>query len=213
MNYLDIINTDYFKETYSKIEELKKEYPVNHGFIHINNVIENAKKIAITFKLDNHQTNLLLIAAFLHDIGYLQGKDDHAYNGCILAKDILKKWNFNDNDITIISTAIKNHGGKKDDEYNDIISMCLIIADKLDFINTRYDTTRLKEEYLKTFPYIMDTFIEYNNNEITLNIVINKEFSIDTFNSSSYYNKLNNFLNLLSKRLISTYKIQYKLNK
>ena len=39
MNYLDIVNSDYFKETYSKIEEMKKDFPVNHGFIHVNNVI------------------------------------------------------------------------------------------------------------------------------------------------------------------------------
>ena len=39
-------------------------------------------------------------------------------------------------DIKIISNAIKNHGGKEESNYDNIISICLIIADKLDFINT-----------------------------------------------------------------------------
>ena len=45
MNYIDILNSDFFKQTYLQIEELKKDYPVNHGFIHIHNVINNSKKL------------------------------------------------------------------------------------------------------------------------------------------------------------------------
>lgn len=213
MNYIDIINSNYFKQTYSKIEELKKDFPVNHGFIHINNVINNCKRLAKVFSLDNKQEELLLVAASLHDIGYLNGRDDHAYNGGLLVKDVLKSLNFNNEDIEIISKAIKNHGGKNEEDYNDVISMCLIIADKLDFINTRYDKNKLSEDYLKTFPNIIDTFIDYLNNEIILNIVINKNFSKETFTSSSYHNKLNNFLTLLSNRLKCTYKIEYILTK
>lgn len=209
MNYIDIINTDYFKQTYSKIEELKKDYPVNHGFIHIDNVIKNAKKLAVTFNLNNKQTDLLLIASTLHDIGYLIGRDDHAYNGNLLAKEILKSWNFNNVDIAVISNAIKNHGGKNKDDYIDQISMCLIIADKLDFINTRYDKNKLDDEHLNIFPYIYDTYLDYTKKELVLNIIIDTKFSINSFESSSYYKKLIFFLNLLSKRLDCTYIIKY----
>lgn len=209
MDYIDIINSEYFKQTYSKIEELKKDYSVNHGFIHITNVIENAKNIATTFNLDDRQKNLLLIAAALHDIGYLNGKDNHAYNGSIIAKDILKKWKFANEDIVIISNAIKNHGGKNDYEYIDIISACLIIADKIDFINTRYDKNKLEESKIKIFPNITKTYVDYINNEIILNIAINNEFSISLFENSNYYKKLINFLNLLSKRFNASFKIKY----
>lgn len=211
MNYIDILNTDYYKEIYSKIEELKKDFPVNHGFIHINNVIENAKRLAITFNLDNKQTELLLIAAALHDIGYLFGKEDHAYNGGIYSKELLETWNFDKKDIEIISNAIANHGGKKKEEYEDIISMCLICADKLDFINTRYDITRLKEEYLSTFPYITNTYLDYKNSTTTLTIEVTKNFDIAIFKVSSYYNKLERFLTLLSERLNSKFNINFNV--
>ena len=209
MNYIDIVNSNYFKQTYSKIEELKKDFPVNHGFIHINNVINNCKRLAITFNLTAKETHLLLVAAALHDIGYLNGRDDHAYNGSILVKDVLKEWDFNTKDINIISNAIKNHGGKNESNYEDIISICLIISDKLDFIQTRYDKSKLTEEHLKTFPNITDTYLDYKNNQITLNIVVNTLFSVETFNSSDYVHKLNTFLDLLSKKLKCTYKINY----
>ena len=209
MNYMDILNSDYFKKTYATIEELKKDFPVNHGFIHVYNVINNAKRLAQTFHLNEHQKELLLLAASLHDIGYLNGRDDHAYNGSILAIKILKEWGYNDKDTQSISIAIANHGGKKKEDYLDIISMCLIIADKLDFINTRYDTTRLKEDYLTTFPYIKETYIDYLENEIILNIKVTKEFNLTIFENSSYYRKLESFLYLLSDRLNSSYKIQF----
>ena len=50
--------------------------------------------------------------------------------------------------------SLKAEIRKEKEEYLDIISLCLICADKLDFINTRYDITKLKEEYLKKNNYL-----------------------------------------------------------
>jgi len=91
--------------------------------------------------------------------------------------------------------------------------MCLVISDKLDFISKRYDKNRLKEEYLNIFPNILDTILEYENNEIILNIFVNSEFSINLFEDSNYYNKLIKFLDLLKNRLKSNYTINYKIIK
>jgi len=213
MNYIDILNSDYFKNTYTKIEKIKKDFPVNHGFIHINNVIENAKRLADTFKLNERQRELLLIAAALHDIGYIEDRDEHAMNGSILAEKYLTEQNFNKEDIKIVCDAIKNHGGKKEEDFIEPVSMCLVISDKLDFISKRYDKNRLKEEYLNIFPNILDTILEYENNEIILNIFVNSEFSINLFEDSNYYNKLIKFLDLLKNRLKSNYTINYKIIK
>ena len=77
MDYVDILKSDYYKETYSKIEELKKDFYVNHGFIHIDGVIKNADYLADLFCLTRKQKELLLIASALHDVGYLMGREDH----------------------------------------------------------------------------------------------------------------------------------------
>jgi len=44
MNYKDILVSEYFNTSYAEIEELKKDFYVNHGFIHINGVINNANE-------------------------------------------------------------------------------------------------------------------------------------------------------------------------
>jgi len=209
MNYIDILNSKYFKETYTKIEKIKKDFPVNHGFIHINNVIRNAKRLVSVFNLNNKEEELLLIASALHDIGYLEGRDDHALSGSILAKQYLEDNGFNSEDIEAICDAIKNHGGKKEEDLIEPVSMCLVIADKLDFISSRYDKERLKESYVNIFPNISDTYLEYESSLLKLNISINDKFDVEAFEKEQYYSKLTSFLTLLSNRLNSKYEIKY----
>ena len=54
-----------------------------------------------------NQKELLLIACTLHDIGYLEGRDDHALSGGILAEKYLKKLN------ALVQERIKRENKKK----------------------------------------------------------------------------------------------------
>ena len=211
MNYEDILNSDYFKETYSKIEKIKKDYPVNHGFTHIQNVIKNALRIAEVFGLNNKEKELLLIACTLHDIGYIDSRDNHALNGAILAREYLKNNKFSNEDINVICDAIRNHGGKKAEDFIDVISMCLVIADKLDFVSSRYNKSMLEYPKRAIFPNILDTLIELSDNNMILKIIVNNEFSVSLFEEQNYFVKLNDFMKLLAKKLDTSYKIKYSI--
>lgn len=138
-SYKEVLQSEYFNKCYSLVEELKKDFPVNHGFIHIKHVIKNGKSLAKTFKLSNYETNLLLIACTLHDIGYTQGREDHAKSGAILARKYLESnSNLTNNEINVVCNAIASHGGDYVEDFRDKVSFCLIFADKLDFISSRY---------------------------------------------------------------------------
>lgn len=170
MNYQDILKSSYFKKTYSEIEELKKDYYVNHGFIHINNVIENAKYLADIFSLTPKQKELLLIASVLHDIGYLNGREEHAKKGGMLAKDYLKN-KLLEEDINLICSAIANHGGKKESDYLCPVSMCLILADKLDFTKLRYKDDGKEHSSLPLFQSVEKVLlIKEDNSNFKLKI-------------------------------------------
>lgn len=210
MNYKDILKSNYFKETYSKIKELKKDFPVDHSFIHINNVIEYGKMCASLFNLDKKQKNLLLIACCLHDIGYLSGRDNHAFNGSVLAIEYLLNNGFNEIDTNIICKAIANHGGKEESNLTDLISLCLAISDKLDFTSSRYNILKLDYPNNEIFPFIKKNILSYKNNNLTLLIITKKGFNKDLFIESNYYNKLTNFFNLVSGVLHSNFKIIIK---
>lgn len=209
MNYFDILNSDFFKVTYQKIEEIKKDFPVNHGFVHIYDVVENSLRLADFFSLTEKQKKLLLIASVLHDIGYLDGRENHALNGAKRAEKYLKENSVENGEIKIVCNAIENHGGKKASDYIDEVSMCLVCADKLDFISKRYNVDMLSEEYLCVFPCIIDAMFMEKDNNIVLEIKVNEKFSFSCFESSNYYKKLLSFLEFLSKRLNKIIAIEY----
>ncbi len=207
MTLEQILDSDFFTDTYTKIEILKKDFPVNHSFVHIRHVIENGKHIAQVFGLDQKQTNQLLVACALHDIGYLAGRHDHAKNGGILAQQILPDWGFSDQDTQTISTAISNHGGDTIDCYADTVSRCLVLADKLDFVKTRYKLIPGYDYGTMSYFHINKTYISFAENKLTLHIVYDGWDFFDEFLHSSFYAKLTNCISLATQSLGAEYDI------
>lgn len=177
IDYTEIIKDDFFIESYKKIEFLKKDFYVNHGFLHINHVVENAKNIAKLFNLSKEDTNLLLCAATLHDIGYLKEyRHSHAINGATIANEYLIKKDVDEVSREKICKAIAHHGGKAEYDFDSAISTCLILADKIDFVASRYSQDASK--YPKVIPYlnILKTELNLENNALILTITTTKEF-------------------------------------
>ena len=98
-----------------KMEELKKEVRkyfthASHGFDHVMRVYRMAVKIA---EKENVDIGLIKAAALLHDIARtdeLNGKKEcHAEKGAEMAKPILEKFGYSNEQIEIISDAIRTH--------------------------------------------------------------------------------------------------------
>lgn len=210
VDYKEILNSRYFIKTYSKIEKKKKNFYVNHGFVHINNVLKNAERLVDVFSLTEREKNMLFVACLLHDIGYLKNRDNHAFYGAVLARKYLKNKAFCKHCVEKICDAISSHGGKNESDYDDVVSRCLIIADKLDFVSSRYNENLLEDENKrKIFLNVVDTFLKYKDNCVSLCIVISKNFDKVLFENSKYYLKLVSFLELLCKKLTCGYCIKY----
>lgn len=197
--YKQILNSKYFKETYALIEEMKKDFPVNHGFIHINNVVNNAKNICDFFNYDSYKKELLLIACLLHDIGYLKGRDEHPLNGGKLAKEYLESLNLlTIQEIEIITKAISNHGGKLLSDYENDISLGLILADKMDFSKIRYSNDVNKYPKVEAFLNIEEIKLEKIDETNYLTVRVNEKFK-SSESSDNYFEKLNTVLNNLKE--------------
>jgi HD superfamily phosphohydrolase YqeK len=172
ITYRDILNTDFFFNTYSQIEVMKRDFPVNHGFMHVWHVTKNCKKLAELFNITEEEKRLLMISAVLHDVGYIKGRENHAKNGAILAKEFLND-KMSKNEIEKICTAIGNHGGDCSEVFNDNISKCLILADKLDFDNTRY---RYDEQHKEsTLVYLSIEKVDFERNKEGFHFVIHTD--------------------------------------
>lgn len=112
-----------------------------HSFPHVTRVAENARKILIEFGYSYHDAELAQIAGYLHDIGNVVNRIDHAQSGAIMAFRLLDTLKVDTEDVSTIITAIGNHDEGTAFPVNPIAA-ALIIADKTD---VRYTRVRNKD--------------------------------------------------------------------
>lgn len=107
-----------------------------HSFAHVTKVAQTAKYILETLGYSEHEVELSQIASFLHDIGNMVNREEHAQSGAVMAFRILDNLGFGAEDIATVVSAIGNH-----DESNGVpvngVSAALILADKSDVRRTR----------------------------------------------------------------------------
>ena len=104
-----------------------------HDFEHIMRVYKNAEKICKKEKADK---KLILSAALLHDIVSYQKSDKRSKLSSVQSakksKQILKKYDFSKEEITIISGAIRDHSFSQNKTPGTLEGKILQDADRLD---------------------------------------------------------------------------------
>ena len=111
-----------------------------HSFAHVGKVAHDARWILETMGYSDREAELAQIAGYLHDIGNVVNRIDHAQSGAVMAFRILDKMGADAEDIATIVTAIGNHDEKTAFPVNPIAA-ALILADKCDVRDTRVRNT------------------------------------------------------------------------
>ena len=107
-----------------------------HSFAHVSKVAATAKYIMETMNCDERDTELAMIASYLHDIGNLVNRSEHSQSGAVMAFRILDNLDMSAEEISKVVTAIGNHDegtGVPVDE----MAAALILADKSDVRRSR----------------------------------------------------------------------------
>lgn len=107
-----------------------------HSFSHVTRVSAVAKYILETLGYDAHDVELAQIAAYLHDIGNLVNRVDHAQSGAVMAFRILDNLGATADEIATVTTAIGNHDEGTAVAVNPIAA-ALILGDKTDVRSSR----------------------------------------------------------------------------
>jgi len=106
-----------------------------HDFDHVMRVYKNAQKIC---KKEKANEKLVLCAALLHDIVSYPKSDKRSKNSSTesakKSKTILKQYDFSNDEITIISDAIRDHSFSQNKTPQSIVGKILQDADRLDAI-------------------------------------------------------------------------------
>ncbi len=113
-----------------------------HSYSHVTVVAKKVEYILSSLGYSQEEIELAKIAAYLHDIGNLINRIDHAQSGAVIAFRLLDKMGMDPKSIATVVTAIGNH-----DEGTgvpvDAVSAALILADKSDVRRNRVRHTEM----------------------------------------------------------------------
>lgn len=133
----DILENESIKTYIRKADEslIALGY-TEHSFPHVTKVAKLASDILLTLGYSEREAELAWIAGYLHDIGNVVNRVEHAQSGAVMAFRILDKMGAEPEDIATIITAIGNHDESTAFPVNPVAA-ALILADKTDVRYTR----------------------------------------------------------------------------
>lgn len=137
VTFEDVKNNSDIRAYISKADEslIALGY-TEHSFAHVTKVAEAAAEILHTLGHSDHEIELVKIAGYLHDIGNIVNRIDHAQSGAVMAFRLLDRMNMPPEDIATVVTAIGNHDESTAFPVNSVAA-ALIIADKTDVRRSR----------------------------------------------------------------------------
>ena len=107
-----------------------------HSYAHVTRVAPFAEKIMADLGYPRRMQELAWIAGYMHDIGNVINRIDHAQSGAVMAFRILDKLGMPADEIATVCSAIGNHDESTAFPVN-AVAAALILADKTDVRRTR----------------------------------------------------------------------------
>lgn len=137
ITFADIKNSEeirtYIKQADTSLDVLGY---TEHSFAHVTKCAEVAGKLLEDMGYSDREADLAKIAGYMHDIGNVINRVDHAQSGAVMAFRILDKMGMPTEDIATVITAIGNHDEATAFPVN-AVAAALIIADKTDVRRSR----------------------------------------------------------------------------
>jgi hypothetical protein len=112
-----------------------------HSTAHAEIAARTAHMILSTLGYDERTCELAQIAAYMHDMGNIVNRQDHALSGAVMAFRLLDCMGMPAEEIAVIVSAIGNHDEKTARPVNPI-SAAVILADKSDVRRSRVRDSR-----------------------------------------------------------------------
>lgn len=178
MNRFEIIKNDkIIIDIYKQItefEDLDKGW-AHHNFDHVKNVSNLIEFMLNKLNYGEDFIEEAKIAALLHDIGALGGKDNHALRSYDFARSYFKNSNIILEHEDLVLDAIKIHS----DGFNsdNIMALTLILSDKLDIKYTRVAKEGYNVKGMRQLQYISDILVDINNNNLAIKFICNDKIN------------------------------------
>lgn len=199
--YSLLTSNDNITNIYQEIEmqEIKEGGWAFHNYEHVKNVSRIAEKILKDLGFDDDAIYKCKIACLLHDVGALQGKEGHAQRSFEYAKKLFEDKNWKFEDYESVLDAIKNHSAGFDTD--NIITLSIILADKLDIKKTRISEAGKQVIGNRQYAHIEDIMIDIKDNILTINFITDGKIIMDEVNNYYFTDKVFKAIEAFSKKL------------
>lgn len=132
LRHNDEVNT-YIRQADASLDALGF---TEHSFAHVAKCAHQAALILKEMGYPDRTVELVRIAGYLHDMGNVVNRVDHAQSGAIMAFRLLDKLGMPPEETAAVVTAIGNHDEETAYPVNELAA-ALILADKSDVRRTR----------------------------------------------------------------------------
>ena len=165
----EIINT-YIKKADESLNALGY---TEHSFAHVTKVATVAGNILKELGYSENEQELAKVAGYLHDIGNVVNRVDHAQSGAVMAFRMLDRLDVDPEEVATIVTAIGNHDESTAFPVN-AVAAALILADKTDVRRSR-----VRNQAISSFDIhdrvnysVIESNVSVNRSEIRLDLTI-----------------------------------------
>lgn len=179
VTYEDVRQSEEIRTYIKQADESLKEIGyTEHSFAHCTKCAKVAGDLLEQLGYSAHVVELARIAGFMHDIGNVVNRIDHAQSGAMMAFRILDKMGMAPVDVAAVITAIGNHDELTAAAVN-AVAAALIIADKTDVRRSRVrNRSTINFDIHDRVNYAAEhseVVLDKDGKSITLNLKINTE--------------------------------------
>lgn len=205
-----ILNDSEIVAIYHEIEKMEVETGgwAYHNLTHVKNVANLMEQLLRHLNQDEFFIEEVKVAALLHDIGSLDGKADHAQRSYEYAKNYFKHHRLNLRHEKLILDAIKEHSNGF--ECNNLMTLVLILADKLDITNQRLAPAGYQIDGLNEIQYIDSIDVSIINGALYVHFITQPDFNKESFEKFYFSKKVFQAIKSFSTKLNLNYHV--KLN-
>lgn len=109
-----------------------------HDLVHTKEIVEAAEEIGKGEGLSNNELEIVILAAWLHDLGYIEQYVGHEEESQLMADEFLRSIDYPEEKISIIKNCIL--ATKYRHESGNVLEAVLIDADRVSMGKTNFDT-------------------------------------------------------------------------
>ena len=182
-----------------------------HSLAHVQRAADTAFMILSELGYPDRDCELAQIAAYMHDIGNVVNRADHAHSGAIMAFRLLDKLGMPASEIALIISAIGNHDESTASPVN-AVAAALIIADKTDVRRSRVrPAEQEKQSHGQHLDDIHDR-VNYSVEKSSLKISDDKKYITLFLEIDAHYSSIMDYFEIFLGRMVLCRKAAEKLN-